>query len=148
MMRCQVRNAAHSGPLNRLTAGRASRAAGSAVTSGTEPYCAPSGPLPDESRSDEAAPTPGERLFYALGQLYALWHRGQLDVAPADMDIEDLARIIGVWRDCEFVNEGPLGRSYHFPGEVLVVNTWVPFPWELIDVETWAGLAEQVERNT
>lgn len=42
-------------------------------------------------------------------------------MAPADLDIEDLARIIGVARDIGFVTTGPMGRYYHFRGEVLLV---------------------------
>lgn len=61
--------------------------------------------------SPEKSLTPGERLFYALGQLYRLWRQGALDVAPIDFDIRDLARIIGVAGDIEFISDGPLGRT-------------------------------------
>lgn len=102
---------------------------------------------PDErSQHDEAAPTPGERLLYALGQLFALWYRGELArVKPSDFDIEDLARIIGVWRDVELAIESPFGYSYHFPGEVLDVDNRLPFPWRLVDFATWAELLWRAE---
>jgi hypothetical protein len=86
---------------------------------------------------------PGERLFYALGQLYRLWWRGQLDVEPIRFDLCDLARIIGVASELEFVSEDRLGVHYHFPGETLVVRERpsTDFPWELLD--TWEWAAEQ-----
>lgn len=89
------------------------------------------------------APTPGERLLYSLGQLYALWYRGELDVAPQDFDVEDLARIIGVARDIELVSDGEFGRSYHFAGEVLLVDDERQFPWRLLDVKAWAWLTDE-----
>jgi hypothetical protein len=89
--------------------------------------------------------TPGERLMYALGQLFALAHRGQIAVAPADFDIEDLARIIGVWRHVEFTSDDAVGRSYHFPGEVLVVDELLPFPWRLVELDDWARLAQRAD---
>src|ERR1039458_246716 len=84
------------------------------------------------SDSTEKPPTPGERLVYALGQLYWLWRQGALDVAPADFDIEDVARIVGVARDIEFVSDCPTGCCYHFPAEVLVVDDH-DFPWRLME---------------
>lgn len=86
--------------------------------------------------------TSGERLLYALGQLYLLWHRGELPVAPRDFDIEDLARIIGVARDIEFTSEGPLGRSVHFPSEVLLIDGRQRFPWRLFDLDGWARVTD------
>lgn len=53
--------------------------------------------------ADEKPITPGERLLYALGQLAALWKRGELPVPPAAFDADDVARIIGVSQDIEFV---------------------------------------------
>jgi hypothetical protein len=93
----------------------------------------------------EQPTTAGERLMYALGQLYRLWYRGELDVAPINFDIEDLARIIGVARDIEFVSSGLNCRAYHFPSEVLVVQSEDEFPWSLLDLDTWALLAEVEE---
>ena len=116
----------------------------------------PSGPPegePDDDRDSREAspsgtgeherPAPGERLFYALGQLYRLWRRGELDVRPINFDVTDLARIIGVAGDIEFVSEDLLGVHYHFPGEVLVVDEppGSDFPWRLRD--TWEWAAEQ-----
>jgi hypothetical protein len=103
--------------------------------------CAPeAGETPPEG---EPALAPGERLFYTLGQLYKLWRRGQLDVAPIRFDVWDLAGIIGVRCEVEFISEDQLGTHYHFPGEVLVV--WErpdsDFPWRLLD--TWEWAAEQ-----
>jgi hypothetical protein len=90
------------------------------------------------------APTPGERLLYALGQLYLLWYRGELPVEPRAFDIEDLARIIGVARDVEFTSDGPLGRSFHFPSEVLLADGSRRFPWRLFDLDGWAHLTASV----
>jgi hypothetical protein len=92
---------------------------------------------------ESAALRPGERLFYALGQLYRLWRRGELDVQPVDFDVCDLARIIGVSGQLEFISEDQLGVHYHFPGEVLVVDERPDsdFPWRLLD--TWEWAAEQ-----
>jgi hypothetical protein len=87
-------------------------------------------------------PTPGERLLYALGQLYRRSRYGDLDVDPDDFDIEDLARIIGVWRDVEFVQDDEGGRSYHFPSEVLCVAPGFVFPWYLLDIWAWAAERE------
>jgi hypothetical protein len=93
------------------------------------------------------APTPGERLLYALGQLYLSWHRGRTAVEPRDLDVEDLARIIGVTRDIELVTDSPFGRSFHFPSEVLLVNDREPFPWRLLDLQPWARLTDEPAGN-
>ena len=77
-------------------------------------------------------------MLYALGQLYARHYRGELDVAPADFDVLTVARIIGVARDIEFVTDGPLGRSFHFVGEVLVLDRDESFPWRILDTDEWA----------
>lgn len=95
-----------------------------------------------EQRPAEQALTPGERLLYALGQLYRLHHRGQLPVEPAAFDIEDLARIIGVWPEVEFSVEDGFGLRYHLPGEVLSVEPERSFPWRLLD--PWESGAELV----
>jgi hypothetical protein len=83
--------------------------------------------------------TSGERLLYALGQMYALWHRGQLAVAPRDFDIEDLARIIGVWPELEFVTDDQRGTRFHFSGEVVCFEPDRPFPWRLLSSWEWAA---------
>ena len=84
---------------------------------------------PDDGAEDWADPLetdpalgPGERLFYALGQLYKLWHREQLAVHPLDFDVWDLAGIIVVRGEVEFFAEDRLGARYHFPGEVLLIE--------------------------
>jgi hypothetical protein len=94
--------------------------------------------------AEEPAPRPGERLFYMLGQLYRLWRSGELDVRPIDFDVRDLARIIGVAGDIEFVSEDELGVHYHFAGEVLVVyeSPYTDFPWRLLDAWEWAAEQE------
>lgn len=93
---------------------------------------------PDEV-DDE--PTPGEKLLYVLGQLYLYWHEG-LDVcSPQARDVEDLARMIGLWREVEFLQEdsvNPLITHLHFPGEVLVIDRGREYPWRLLDVWEWA----------
>ena len=103
---------------------------------------------PDDGAEDWADPpaedpalAPGERLFYALGQLYKLWRRDQLGVHPLDFDVWDLASIIGVRGDVEFVSEDGLGARYHFPGEVLVIERHpdTDFPWLLLDTWDWAA---------
>ena len=83
-------------------------------------------------------PTPGERLLYALGQLYRRSRAGELDVDPNDYDIENVARIIGVWREVEFVQTDYAGVAYHFPSEVLCVDPGRAFPWRLKGVWEWA----------
>lgn len=93
---------------------------------------------------EEPALTPGERLLYALGQLYRLHHAGQLEVDPGAFDVENLARIIGVQADLEFAVEDRSGSHYHFPGEVICVEPSKPFPWRLLDV--WEFAAEQNPR--
>ena len=93
--------------------------------------------------ADDPALAPGERLFYSLGQLYKLWHRDQLGVHPLDFDVWDLAGIIGVRGEVEFISEDQLGAHYHFPSEVLVIQQRpeTDFPWRLLD--TWEWAAEQ-----
>lgn len=86
-----------------------------------------------------AEPSPGERLLYALGQLYRHHRSGELALQPADFDIEDLGRIIGVWPEMEFEVNDRFGRHYHFPGEVLVVVPSEPFPWRLLGVWEFAA---------
>ncbi len=91
-----------------------------------------------EDEDEEPAPTPAERLLYALGQLYRRWHRGELSVLPHDFDVLELARIIGVGRDVEMVTEYTHGTAFHFEGEVLVVLPDRTFPWAVWSVEEWA----------
>ncbi len=98
----------------------------------------------DEPKFDfngDEAPTPGERVLYALGQLYRLSRRGELDVRPADFDIWDLAGIIGVRADIEFVSEDQHGSRWHFASEVLEVELKREFPWRLLTSWEWAAEA-------
>ena len=101
-------------------------------------------PHEHEQPDDEPAPTPGERLLYALGQLYRLYRHGALDVRPIDFDVWDLAGIIGVRGDIEFVSEDKVGAHYHFPDEVLEVaqRPDTDFPWRLLSVWDWAAEQE------
>jgi hypothetical protein len=80
----------------------------------------------------------GERLLYALGQLYRRSRAGELDVDPNDFDIENVTRIIGGWREVEFVQTDSAGVAYHFPSEVLCVDPGRAFPWRLKGVWEWA----------
>jgi len=53
----------------------------------------------DYSAEDDdatAVPTAGERVVYALAQLYRLHAAGRLPVEPAQFAVEDVARIVGV----------------------------------------------------
>lgn len=95
-----------------------------------------------EHRAASSAPTPGERLLYALGQLYLLSRRGELRVAPANFDVWDLAGIIGVRGDIEFISEDRSGSRWHFAGEVLLVDLHQEFPWRLLSMWEWADEAE------
>lgn len=92
----------------------------------------------EHERDDDAAPTPGERLLYALGQLHRLHRRRRLPFDPRAFDLEDLARVIGVADDVEFVTVDRAGTNCHFPGEVLHVHPEQPFPWRLLGVWEWA----------
>jgi hypothetical protein len=93
------------------------------------------------AKGAEKAPTPGERLLYVLGQLYRLYRKGEFAIHPNDFDIEDLARIIGVLPEIEFVQENLLGHHYHFGAQVLHADPVQIFPWRLLG--TWEWAAEQ-----
>ena len=95
-----------------------------------------------ESDDENRAPTPGERVLYALGQLYRLHLGGRLPVHPSAFDVEDVVRILGLTSALEFVSEDRHGQHYHFPAEVLYVNFAQPFPWRLLGVWEWAGEQE------
>jgi hypothetical protein len=69
-----------------------------------------------------------------------LWRRGEIELAPANFAIEDLARIIGVRQQVEFMSEHRIRRCHHLPGEVLVVDPSQPFPWRLMELDNWARL--------
>jgi len=103
---------------------------------------------PDDADEVRAEPTPGERLFYALGQVYRRWHTGQALVCPWRLDVEELARLLGLWSDVEFAQEDETAKGInylHFPAEVLVVDREQQFPWRLIDTWEWAAEQEQKE---
>jgi hypothetical protein len=88
---------------------------------------------------------PGERLFFALGQLYSRWSTGRSPTHPREIDVEDLARILGVWNEVEFVQEAASDKRLlrlHFPGEVLVIDRERVFPWRLLDAWEWASEQE------
>lgn len=108
-------------------------------------------PRDGEPPADEfAEPMPGERLLYALGQL---WWRWRVDpegsVPPERIDIEAVARMLGVWTDVEFIQDGEREDSHeryvHFGGEVLVADHSERFPWTLMDTREWAGRQEARE---
>lgn len=95
---------------------------------------------------DVAQPTPGERLFYTLGQLYRRWRAGIGRTAPRDVDVEGLARTLGVWRDVEFAEADASGERLHFPTEVLLIDPTREFPWRLLNVWEWAIEREREEQ--
>lgn len=99
-------------------------------------------PEDDDERGDDDAPTPGERLLYALGQLYRLHRHRRLPVHPSVFDLVDLACVIGVADELEFVMEDRNGEHYHFPNEVLCVQPERAFPWRLLTVWNWAAEQE------
>jgi hypothetical protein len=97
---------------------------------------------------EPSQPTPGERLFYVLGQLYRRWQAGTTPTAPGAVDVEALARTLGVWPEVEFVQEEPEQGCLvclHFPTEVLLIDHEAEFPWRLLGVWEWASEQEQKE---
>lgn len=94
--------------------------------------------------TDSAPPSPGERLLYTLGQLYRRFKRGQLATPPGDIGVWDIAGIIGVQRDIEFISEDFTGTHLHFADAVLSVNRGADFPWQLKDMWDW-GLAREMD---
>jgi hypothetical protein len=98
----------------------------------------------DEDPDDTAdlAPTPGERVLFALAQLYRLHRTGKLPVHPSAFDVEDLARIVGVGDDYEFATEDQLGQHFHFSDEVLSSDPSQLFPWRLRTIWEWAAEQE------
>ena len=95
---------------------------------------------PDDADEVLTEPTPGERLFYALGQIYRRWHTGKALVCPWRLDVEELARLLGLWSEVEFAqDETTENVTYlHFPTEVLVIDRGQQFPWRLLDTWEWA----------
>jgi hypothetical protein len=90
---------------------------------------------------DEDRPTPGERL---LGQLHRQWREGTTLTPPHEVDVEAVAKALGVWGDVEFVQEGEdePARHLHFADEVLTIDLSRELPWRLLDVWEWASVQE------
>lgn len=93
---------------------------------------------------------PGERLLYALAQLHRQWGIRATLTPPGEVDVEAVARMLGVWTDIEFIqdeggNEGDEKQFIHFAGEVLAVDRRREFPWMLLDVWEWARKQETRE---
>lgn len=99
-------------------------------------------PEDDDERDEDAPPTPGERLLYALGQLHRLHLRRRLPIHLSALDLVDVDRVIGVADELEFVTEDRHGTHYHFPSEVLCVTPEKAFPWRLLPVWEWAAEQE------
>ena len=95
---------------------------------------------PQEPEREAEQPTPGERLLHALGQLHRLHLCGRLPAHPSEFDIEDVARIVGVWPDLEFVVADDEGTRYYFAGQVLFVSARHPVMVRLLG--TWEFAAE------
>ena len=92
--------------------------------------------------SDRGQPTPGERLLYALGQLHRQWCVRATLTPPDEVDVEAVAKMLGVWSDVEFVQDGESEddgeQCIHFPCEVLLIDRRREFPWLLLEVWEWA----------
>lgn len=96
--------------------------------------------------ADSGTPTSGELLLYGLGQLYRQWRVGEKGaVRPRQIDVEAVARFLGLWHEVEFVQEdeedSPL-TFLHLPDEVLVIDPRDEFPWQLFDPWEWAKAQE------
>jgi hypothetical protein len=103
-------------------------------------------PPGDEQPGTDPSPRPGERLLHALGQLQRLHLCGRLPVHPSAFDVEDVARIVGVWPELELVVADEKGARYHFAGEVLFITAQQPAMVRLLsvlefvveqDLDTW-----------
>jgi hypothetical protein len=99
--------------------------------------------------SERSQPTPGERLLYALGQLHRQWHVRATLTPPDEVDVEAVARMLGVWADIEFIQDeegdedgGEPALHLHFTREVLTVDRRREFPWTLLGVWEWARRQE------
>jgi hypothetical protein len=99
--------------------------------------------------SERAEVTPGERLLYALGQLHKQWHVRATLTPPGEVDVEAVAKMLGVWTEVEFVqgsdDEDDGEQHIHFAGEVLTVDRRREFPWTLLDTWEWARRQETRE---
>jgi hypothetical protein len=108
---------------------------------------------PDDADEDEPfeheqplttpVPSPSERLLHALGQLHRLYLCGRLPAHPSEFDVEDIARIVGVLPDLEFVVSDDDGARYHFAGEVLFITPTRPVMVRLLGVLELEFAAEQ-----
>jgi len=94
-------------------------------------------------------PTPGERLLYALGQLFKQWHVRATLTPPHEVDVEAVAKMLGVWGEVEFAQDGEDEDEpvwyLHLPGEVLVIDRREEFPWRLLADWEWAQELEVKE---
>jgi len=94
-------------------------------------------------------PTPGERLLYALGQLFKQWHVRATLTPPHEVDVEAVAKMLGVWTEVEFIQDGEdedrPAQYLHLPSEVLVIDPREEFPWRLLADFEWAQEQERKE---
>ncbi len=92
-------------------------------------------------------PTPGERLLYALGQLYRQYRVRATLTRPQEVDVVAIARMLGIWTEVEFVQDGEdEDEEYvHLPAEVLLIDRRQEFPWQLMDPFEWAREVERKE---
>jgi hypothetical protein len=102
------------------------------------------------SRSDEPSePTPGERLIYALGQLFRQWHDRATLTPPQEVDVEGVAKMLGIWGEVEFAQDGDDEDEpvwyLHLPAEVLVIDPREDFPWRLLGDFEWAEEQQRKE---
>ncbi len=106
--------------------------------------------LGDARTDNPGEPTPGERLLYALGQLFKQWHVRASLTPPHEVDVEAVAKMLGIWADVEFIQDGEdedePALYLHLPHEVLVVDSRRPeFPWRLLADFEWAQEQEVKE---
>jgi hypothetical protein len=97
----------------------------------------------DTGSGETGEPTPGERLLYALGQLHREWRVRATLTPPQEVDVEAVARMLGIWTDVEFVQEGENEEYLHLPEEVLLIDRRKEFPWQLMDPFEWARELER-----
>lgn len=96
-------------------------------------------PFEHEQPATAPVPSPGERLLHALGQLHRLHLCGRLPARPDEFDVEDLARIVGVWPELELVLADDDGTRYHFAGEVLFISAERPAMVRLLSTLEFAA---------
>ncbi len=87
--------------------------------------------------TDERAP--GEKLFRVLELFYERWHMGRGQTSPHEVDIEALARSLGLWSEVEYVqdNDEEAEQYLHFQSQVLVIDHQQEFPWQLLSIDEW-----------